>query len=150
MDNKVAKTLVNDWRFTWIYTYYSGYPVVWPDLTNFCSSWKYTGTGNPFDHWFNNDKSCYTTRGANTPRIVPDRFPDIRNPAEPQMNLALEKTIRLTERYSMLIRGEAFNVTNTPMYAGPSTNFNDSRFGMIPLGQENFPRFIQVAAKFMF
>jgi len=150
VNNKVGKALANDWRFTWIYTYYSGYPVGWPDLINNCASWHYTGTGNPYDHWFNNDKTCYKTRPANTPRIVPDRFPDIRNPAEPQMNLALEKTLRFTERYSMLIRGEAFNVTNTPIYAGPSTNFTDSRFGMIPTGQENFPRFIQLAAKFMF
>ena len=66
------------------------------------------------------------------------------------MNIALEKTIHFTERYAMLIRGEAFNVTNTPIYGGPSTNFTDSRFGMIPTGQENFPRFIQLAAKFMF
>ena len=50
----------------------------------------------------------------------------------------------------MLLRGEAFNITNTPIYAGPSTNDTDPRFGMIPLGQENFPRFIQVAAKFIF
>jgi carboxypeptidase family protein/TonB-dependent receptor-like protein len=150
VDNKVAKTLVNDWRFTWIYTYYSGYPVGWPDLVNSCSSWHYTGTGNPFSHWFNNDKTCYKTRPANTPRVVPDRFPDIRNPAEPQLNIALEKNIHLTERYSMLIRGEAFNLTNTPIYGGPSTSFNDPRFGMIPTGQENFPRFIQLAAKFIF
>jgi len=149
--NKVAKAIVNDWRFTWIYTYSSGFPVGWPDQINSCSSWHYTGSDpNPFNHWFNNDKSCYTSRPANTPRIVPDRFPDIRNPAEPQMNLALEKTLRLTERYSMLVRGEAFNVTNTPIYGGPSTSVTDPRFGMIPLGQENFPRFFQVAAKFMF
>ena len=150
VNNRVGKALVNDWRFTWIYTYYSGWPVGWPDLVNSCPSWHYTGTGNPFDHWFNNDKTCYKTRPANTPRVVPDRFPDIRNPAEPQMNIALEKTFHLTERYSMLIRGESFNVTNTPVYAGPSTSFTDPRFGQIPLGQENFPRFMQIAAKFIF
>ena len=149
IQNKVAKALVNDWRYTWI-TFASGWPVGWPDLINNCSSWHYTGTGNPFDHWFNNDKSCYTTRPAYTPRVVPDRFPDVRNPAEPQLNMSIEKTIHLTERYSMLLRGEAFDVTNTPIYAGPSTNFTDSRFGMIPKGQENFPRFLQVAAKFFF
>ena len=150
VNNRVGKALVNDWRFTWIYTYYSGWPVGWPDLVNSCPSWHYTGTDNPFDHWFNNDKTCYKTRPANTPRVVPDRFPDIRNPAEPQMNLALEKTFHLTERYSMLIRGESFNVTNTPVYGGPSTSFTDPRFGQIPLGQENFPRFMQIAAKFIF
>jgi hypothetical protein len=150
VQNPVAKALANDWRFTWIYTYYSGYPSGWPDLINVCGDWHYTGSGNPFDHWFNNDKSCYRTRPAYTLRVNPDRFPDIRNPAEPQINLAIEKTIRFNERYSMLLRGEGFNITNTPMYGGPDTSFSSSRFGMIPLGQQNFPRFFQLAAKIMF
>ena len=142
--------LANDWRFTWIYTYYSGYPSGWPDLVNTCGTWDYTGSGNPFDHWFNNDKSCYSTRPSYTLRVNPDRFSTIRNPAEPQINLALEKTIRFGDRYSMLLRGEGFNITNTPMYGGPDTNFNSSRFGMIPLGQQNFPRAFQLAAKIVF
>jgi hypothetical protein len=150
VDNKFGKTLLNDWRMSWIYTYYSGYPVGWPDLVNKCGNWHYTGTGNSFDHWFNNDKSCYTTRAPQTFRVVPDRFSDIRNPAEPQFNAAIEKTFRFTERYSMLIRAEAFNITNTPMYAGPNTDFNNPRFGMIPTDQQNFPRFMQFAAKFIF
>ncbi len=140
VQNKLAKHLVNDWRITWIYTYYSGYPVGWPDLVNNCSDWHYTGSGNPFDHWFNNDRTCYTFR----------RFPDIRNPAEPQFNASIEKTIRLSERYSMLIRAEGFNITNTPMYGGPNTDFNNPSFGVVPADQQNFPRFFQFAAKFIF
>ncbi len=82
--------------------------------------------------------------------MVPDRFPDIRNPAEPQFNGSIEKTIHFTERYSMLIRGEAFNITNTPIYPGPNTTFNSSQFGIVPKQQQNFPRFFQFAAKLMF
>lgn len=150
VDSKVAKALVNDWRYTWIYTYYSGYPTGWPDLVNYCGEWHYTGKDDPFNHWFNNNKSCYTTRAANTPRVVPDRFPDIKNPASPQINMSIEKNLAFTERYKLLIRGEAFNITNTPLYAGPDTSFSSSRFGMIPLGQQNFPRFLQFAMKFSF
>lgn len=148
--NKVAKLLVNDWRYTWIFTYYSGYPTGWPDLVNNCPSWHYTGTDNPFLHWFNNDKSCYKTRAANTPRVVPDRFPDIQNPTSPQVNMAIEKTFGITERFKTQIRGEVFNLANTPLYAGPDTNFSSPRFGLIPAGQQNFPRFIQFAAKVIF
>src|SRR5579885_1013746 len=147
----LARTLANDWRFTWIYTYYSGYPTGWPDLINKCGNWHYTGSDpNPFNHWFNNDKSCYATRPSYTLRVVPDRFPDIRNPAEPQLNLAIEKTLRFGERYSAQVRAESFNITNTPIYGGPDTSFTSSRFGMIPLGQQNFPRLVQLAAKFIF
>jgi hypothetical protein len=149
--SRIAKHLANNWRFTWIYTYYSGYPVGWPDLVNYCGNWHYTGSDpNPFNHWFNNDKSCYATRPAYTLRVVPDRFSDIRNPAEPQLNLSIEKTIRFRERYSLQLRGESFNITNTPTYGGPDTGFNSTRFGMIPAGQQNFPRLVQLAAKIMF
>jgi hypothetical protein len=50
----------------------------------------------------------------------------------------------------MLIRGEAFNITNTPIYPGPNTDFNSSQWGIVPKSQQNFPRFFQFAAKFMF
>ncbi len=150
VQNKAAKALVNDWRYTWIYTYYSGNPTGWPDLVNNCPSWQYQGTGDPFQHWFNNDKSCYKTRTANTPRVVPDRFSDIKNPSSPQVNMAIDKTFPITERIKTQIRGEVFNLSNTPLYAGPETNFSSPRFGMIPAGQQNFPRFIQFAAKIIF
>jgi hypothetical protein len=107
-------------------------------------------TNQTFDSWFNNDRSCYTTRAANTLRVNPDRFSDIRNPAEPQLNLSIVKTVKLSERYSLQLRGESFNITNTPIYGGPDTNLSSSRFGMIPLRQQNFPRLVQLAAKFMF
>ncbi|MEO7142032.1 MAG: hypothetical protein ABI165_00855, partial [Bryobacteraceae bacterium] len=147
--NTVAGYFTSNWRFDYILTYQSGFPTGWPDLNNSCSTWDAAGGSTPA-HWFNNNKSCYSTRAPYTLRTVPDRFPNIRNPAQNALNIALEKTIPITERYHILIRGEAFNVTNTPIYGGPSTSFSDTRFGMLPLGQENFPRVIQFGAKFVF
>ena len=83
-------------------------------------------------------------------RVVPDRFSTIRNPAEPQFNGSIEKTVKFNDRYSMLIRGEAFNITNTPIYPGPNTDFNSTQFGIVPKAQQNFPRFFQFAATFIF
>ena len=83
-------------------------------------------------------------------RTIPDRFSDIRNPAKPQLNVALEKTIPFSERYRLQFRGEAFNVTNTPIRPGPDTNFNSNTFGQLPKSQNNFPRVIQLAAKLYF
>jgi len=57
----------------------------------------------------------------------------------------------LTERYKFLLRWETFNVTNTAIRPGPDLNIdNVSTFGTLPKSQRNFPRVMQVAAKFYF
>lgn len=140
--------IVNNWRFDWILTYVSGYPVAWPNLINYCGQWQAANQNE--NSWFNNNKSCYATLPPFTLRSVSDRFSTIRNPSAPQLNIALEKTIPIHERYRFQIRGEAFNVSNTPIRPGPSTNFTDARFGMLPLMQNNFPRVLQLAGKFYF
>ncbi len=140
--------LVSGWQTVWIYTFASGYPTGWPDLVNKCGDWH--AANQDRNQWFNNDRSCYATRAGNTIRTNPDRFSDIRNPSQKQLNVALEKTTQLGERYRFTIRGEAFNITNTPNYAGPNTDFNSDRFGKLPDNQQNWPRLIQVSAKFFF
>ncbi len=102
------------------------------------------------DHWFNNNKSCYKTFPSYNLRAIPDRFPDIRNPSKPQLNVALEKTFRFTERYGLQFRSEAFNVTNTAIRPGPNTDFNNGSFGKLTKMENNFPRVIQFAAKLFF
>ena len=146
--NPVARHLVSGWQLDWVYTYNSGYPTGWPDLVNYCGEWHASNQNR--SAWFNNDKKCYQTRQSYTFRVVPDRFSDIRNPATKQLNIALEKTTRISERFKWTIRAEAFNLTNTPGYAGPDTSFGSDRFGMLPNNQQNWPRLVQLSAKFFF
>jgi hypothetical protein len=148
INNRVANAIAGDWRFDWIFTYYSGYPVGWPNLKNTCGTWK--AAIQDENHWFNNDKTCYSNLPQFTVRTIPDRFVDIREPAKPQLNIALEKTFRYGERYRLQFRGEAFNATNTPIRSAPDTNFNNPTFGQLPKSQKNFPRVIQLAAKVYF
>jgi hypothetical protein len=144
----LTSQLISGWQAVWIYTYSSGYPMAWPDLVNNCGSWH--AKVQDRDHWFNNDRSCYVNRPGNTWRTNPDRFSNIRNPSQKQLNVALEKSTRISERYRFTIRGEAFNLTNTPNYAGPNTDFNSDRFGRLPDNQQNWPRLVQLSAKFFF
>jgi hypothetical protein len=147
-DNAAVKKLVSGWQFDWILTYNSGYPVGWPDLVNYCGDWH--AAEQTRTSWFNNNKSCYATRQSFTLRTVPDRFPDIRQHSRPQLAIVFEKTTQINERFKFLLRGEAFNVTNTPIYGGVDTGFTSTRFGWLPQDQQNWPRFVQVAAKFFF
>lgn len=151
--NPIVNGLISNWTFDWIFTYYSGYPTTWPDLvlnTSIpgCGSWSVPDQNAT--HWFNNNKACYATRAPYTLRTNPDRFSTIRNPAEPQVNIAFEKSIPFGERYKLTLRGEAFNLANTVIRGGPDTNFSDANFGQLPLTQQNFPRLVQLAAKFYF
>ena len=138
--------LVNGWTVDWIFTYLSGYPVEKPDATYSCGSYQ-APNGQTADHWFNNDPRCYQSRALYTLRTTEDRFPNIRTPAAPQLNASVEKTFWLSERNQLQFRGEAYNLTNTPIFPGPNTNYKDPRFGQLPLQQSNFPRYVQIAAK---
>lgn len=146
--NPAGRAILNDWSFDWILRYVNGNPVGWPNLINKCGTWKATEQNE--DHWFNNDKSCYQQFPGFNVRTIPDRFPDIREPQKPELSLALAKTFALHERYKFLLRWEAFNVTNTPIRPGPNTDFDNPIFGQLPKNQRNFPRVMQVAAKFYF
>jgi len=66
------------------------------------------------------------------------------------LHLSVEKTMWLNDRYSLQLRGEAFNVMNSPILPGPNTTLGNPRFGQLPLQQNNFPRYIQIAAKIIF
>ncbi len=142
----IVGAFTNGWSADWILTYSSGYPVAIPDALYTCGSYDAPG-GQSAAHWFNNDSECYHARPLYALRATPDRFSNIRNPSAPQLHASMEKTFWLTEKYALQFRGEAFNVSNTPIRGAPVTDFKDPRFGQLPLQQANFPRFIQIAAK---
>jgi hypothetical protein len=147
--NRIVGGLTNGWAIDWIWTYYSGVPVDKPDAIFTCASYFAPG-GQTSDHWFNNDPSCYQSRPLYTLRTTEDRFSNIRTPAAPQLNASVEKTFWLNDRWTLQLRGEAYDVANTPIYPAPDTNFRDKNFGKLPLEQVNLPRYIQVAAKLVF
>jgi hypothetical protein len=147
-----AGKLVNGWRADYILTYISGYPVGLPNLINYCGQWDAGSAQNEF-HWFNNNASCYAQFPANAGGLSyqPPRFSgNVNNPAAPQLNLAIAKTTTFRERYKLTFRAESFNLTNTSIRPGPSTTFPSTTFGVLPESQQNFPRLVQLAMKFLF
>ena len=148
VQNKALNAIVGDWNYDWILTYSSGPPTPWPDARFNCASYK-AEVQSP-SQWFNNTRGCYTQRPAFTFREVGSRFPWVRDPSRPQLNMAVVKRFYLGERVSFELRGEAFNATNTPILRGPNTSFTDPLFGTLPIQQDNFARNIQIGARIRF
>lgn len=145
----VVNAIISDWNYNWIVTYSSGFPTVQPNAEFVCGSY-FAPNGQTHNEWFNNDPACYKGRPAYSLRDTPDRFAWLRNPTSPNLDMTLARTFRLTERWQLQLRGESFNTTNTPQYLGPNTNYQDARFGRLPIQQKNFPRLVQISARVVF
>jgi hypothetical protein len=80
---------------------------------------------------------------------APRRFFD--GPGICNVDVALEKTVRLTESKSLEFRMEAFNVFNHAQFYGPAAvngNISSANFGQVVNAAA--PRLVQLAAKFSF
>jgi hypothetical protein len=54
-----------------------------------------------------------------------------------EIDFSVFRTFRLTERTSLEFRAESFNLTNTPHFDRPDTNFSDAAFGQITTARGN-------------
>src|SRR5262249_22484965 len=53
----------------------------------------------------------------------------LRGPGDTNVDLSLGRTMMLREWFRFELRGEAFNVSNTPNFANPSGNASNGAFG---------------------
>ncbi len=108
---------------------------------------------------FSKDYGCtapsFIIREPFQTRFTPIRSDKARRPSFTQFDMNFSKTFRITERVRFQFRGEAYNVTNTPMYDERVYNqtATDPEFGSINknnVRQSNFPRFWQLGFKLLF
>ncbi|NUQ28102.1 MAG: TonB-dependent receptor [Acidobacteriaceae bacterium] len=75
---------------------------------------------------------------------------NIRQRIHPLVDASLFKQFQIREGTSFEIRGEFFNVFNTPNFGGPGTGLGSSTFGVVTLTQANDPRIGQLTARINF
>jgi len=148
---KAADMLLGGWNFNYWVDWNSGVP------TGLNTGWDFTcgdyRVANQTETaWFENGRTgtrpnCYVQRGPYTFRELPARQGRITDPTAVQLNMAIAKKLKLTERWSMELRGEAFSAFNTPIRQGPNTDPNSAAFGILPVAQFNFPRNVQIGAR---
>jgi hypothetical protein len=64
-------------------------------------------------------------------------------------DFSLFKDFAFKERWKVQTRFEAFNLTNTPHFTNPDSNFTDGSFGSIDYTYSNM-RILQLAVKIIF
>ena len=101
------------------------------------------------DRWFN--ISAFTTIAPFTFGNGPRNLPSTRTDSLFNWDLSVVKSVRLTERFKLQFRAEAFNVTNTPTFGSPGTSLNSGTFGVVSsLATNTQARQGQVALKLYF
>jgi hypothetical protein len=160
--NRLVDRLVGGWQLSGIWNLQSGFPLA------FGNNIYYGDPSNillPLDqrtpeHWFNIanfDTVSSRQLLGNQFRTWPFRFATIRRQRQNNVDLALIKSTRITERKAIEFRAEALNAMNHPYFPSPNMTVTtaqsktDSGFGQISAStQDNYPRRLQLTLKFVF
>lgn len=98
------------------------------------------------NQWFNT--SCFAQPAPYTFGNVSRTMPNLRQDSLSNWDFALFKNFGFGERTKLQLRGEVFNLFNTPQFGAPNSSAGSANFGKVT-SQANSPRLIQVAAKLM-
>jgi hypothetical protein len=135
--NRITNGFLGGWAFAPIFTVSTGMPLnitvngnpsntgSGADRPNVVGNWQ---LANPsVAEWF--DTAAFV---ANAPYTYGDAGRNIiRGPGLVDLDLALHKSFRITERVSAQLRIESFNATNTPALGPPNTVLGNPLFGQI-------------------
>ena len=155
--NKGIDAVLGGWQLGGIYTAHTGLPLT----IKVASDASGTGArsdraqvvGTPHDPhqigpgntWL--DVSAYATPALHT--FGNSGVGVVRGPGESRLDLSIAKQFHVTERKYFELRGEAFGLTNTPIFFSPaSQTITSTLFGQIRSSEGE--RNVQVVAKFYF
>jgi hypothetical protein len=153
----VFGALVRDWEVSGVMTLQSGIPLAVTQVTNF-NSFAGFGTQRPNRIADPNLPASQQTTAQffNTAAFtVAPQFTlgnssrnPVRGPHYRNFDMAVIRRVMLGESRSLQLRGEVFNLTNTPSLGAPNVVLGSAGFGSIISAGD--PRVIQLGVKFEF
>ena len=98
------------------------------------------------NRWF--DVTAFTEPPSYSLGDTSRTLPDVRGPGLTNFDCSLFKTVSVTEKWKVQIRGEAFNLLNHTNLGTPNTSFGSASFGSITTSRAS--RTMQLALKVNF
>jgi hypothetical protein len=135
-NNRTASAIVGGWQFNWVFSAFSGAPF---NVTASGTSLNAPGNTQRADLVKSEVKKLggigrgtpyydpFAFQPVTTTRFGTAAFNVLRGPETVNLDLGLFRTFKLTERYDLQFRVEAFNATNTPHFGAPSNNVTNRR-----------------------
>ena len=167
--------LINNWNTEWILTADSGTPISLANIQGATFNCPQNNNNllpghQTFNEWlYNETPGCFTVIPTRSwqQRTILQRSGAIRAPYAPQLAMALGKQFVVREGVNLQFKAEAFNLTNTPIFGGPTTSNPQNPispvagipagqpgsftgYGTIGSTQQNFPRQLQLSLKVLF
>ncbi|MFN0169794.1 MAG: carboxypeptidase regulatory-like domain-containing protein [Bryobacteraceae bacterium] len=143
----VVDKLVGGWQLSAIQTFQSGSALLLPDVLYTGVDPRLPPNERSVTKWFNT--AAFTVLPSFTLRNVSTRLARLRGDAIVNYDLSLSKSVKLTERLRLQLRGEAFNAFNRLQYGAPNLTPSSGSYGRIT-NQANAPRSIQLGARLEF
>jgi hypothetical protein len=157
----IMNTLVSGWQFSGVFSAYTGLPFT-PTAsatslnaafnTQFANQIKPSvatlgGIGSNAT-WF--DTSAYAA--VSTAAFGTAGRNSLWGPGAANLDLSLNRRFTISERIHLELRGEAFNLSNSPIFANPGSNVSSGSFGHITstAGTAADSRVLRVSAKITF
>lgn len=149
----LEESSVHSLTCSWVYSFY-GCPDR-PQLVAFptaldprrSNTFLFRGKNRTGNYWFN--PTDFTDAPLGQLGNVSRGF--FRGPGYTNLDMAIEKNTRITEKTSLQLRLEAYNAFNHTNFGNPNNNVDSSKFGQIT-GIRSFTnsRLVQLGAKFSF
>ncbi len=159
--SKLADTLLGGWRINGVISKYTGLPFTPTASATSLNAAFNTQVANQvkthvatlggvgkFSTWF--DTSAFAP--VTTASFGTANRNSLRGPGNADLDLGLARTFPITEGIHLELRGEAFNLTNTPNFAVPAGNVSNTSFGHITstFGSAADQRILRVSGKVNF
>jgi hypothetical protein len=146
------------WQASMLGTFFSGSPLGIGSSANTTNSlgggqrpnWNGMNpslTKRTVSQWFNT--TDFSAAPAYTFGNSPRTFSFLRSDWGRNVDASLQKNIHVVSHLSVQLRGDAFNLTNTPVFQPPNTTLGSKQFGFVT-AQQNTPRVIQVGVKILY